>query len=341
MLIAEDSPPITGMRSSFRFLWPVDCSRHLSLALLCRLLCSAARGDLARGWAKGIKTEISPSGPRTAARRGDLRAEELRAELRWSPAKCLTRTLREPTDHVVLLGAATLLFHGRTVVFSRSSGLSSRRRRERPATSAPTTPGSGGPRWAELAVASTEPEAVGDHSPPLPLPCDTRAESPQTPCVRHSSVCRTGLPSRGGRGARAPGRAEPARPPLPPSAPWGPSSRGQSGPRGEPRRSQLEKNFKPQADQAQSRPTRRRRGGRRLSKRRTAAPGSRTTLDADADTEDGRLAARCGEPRGRGRHTARVHTLSLPPAAWATSGPRPRVLSGKSRVPIMRLSGPR
>lgn len=228
MLIAEDSPrpPITGMRSSFRFLWPVDCSRHLSLALLCRLLCSAARGDLARGWAKGIKTEISPSDPRTAARRGDLRAEELRAELRWSPAKCLTGTLREPTDHVVLLGAATLLFHGRTVVFSRSSGLSSRRRRERPATSAPTTPGSGGPRWAELAVASTEPEAVGDHSPPLPPPCGTRAESPQTPCVRHSSVCRTGLPSRGGRGARAPGRAEPARPargprrlPLLPGAP--------------------------------------------------------------------------------------------------------------------------
>lgn len=142
-------------------------------------------------------------------------------------------------------------------------------------------------------------------------------------------------PRTGGAGAASP------QPPPPPSAPWGPSSRGQSGPRGEPRRSQLEKNFKLQADQAQSRPTRRHRGGRRLSKRRTAAPGSRTTLDADADAEDGRLAARFREPRGRGRHTARVHTLSLPPAAWATSGLRPRVLSGKSRVPIMRLSGPR
>lgn len=194
-----------------------------------------------------------------------------------------------------------------------------------------------GPSW--LSLRRSPKRSVTTRLPPPP--CGTRAESPQTPCVRHSSVCRTGLPSRGGRGARVPGRAEPARPPLPPSAPWGPSSRGQSGPRGEPRRSQLEKNFKPQADQAQSRPTRRHGGGRRPSKRRTAAPGSRTTLDADADAEDGRLAARCREPRGRGRHTARVHTLSLPPAAWATSGLRPRVLSGKSRVPIMRLSGPR
>lgn len=193
-----------------------------------------------------------------------------------------------------------------------------------------------GPSWLSL---RRSPKRSVTTRLPSPRPA-AREQSPRKrPACTTAQCAGQGCRAVGdaGRGSQD-GRSRRGQPAAPAAST---SSRGQSGPRGEPRRSQLEKNFKPQADQAQSRPTRRRRGGRRLSKRRTAAPGSRTTLDADADAEDGRLAACCREPRGRGRHTARVHTLSLPPAAWATSGLRPRVLSGKSRVPIMRLSGPR